>query len=83
MIIVDYGTKPTHTIFYLAGEILKEIILAPCTENNLIEKIFVANSKEFQYQRFELALYVLLLTNKLDYYEEDGELTYAYKQLTH
>lgn len=83
MIIADYGMKPTQTIFYLVGEILKEIMFAPCTENSLIEKIFVASSKELQYERFEIALYVLLLTNKLDYYEENGELTYVYKQPTH
>ena len=80
MLLVDYGLKPSQTIFYLTGLIIRELIKKPCTEKELIEMLFVNESREVNFRRFDLALYVLLLTNKLIYVEKGGDLVYVYQK---
>lgn len=80
MIISDFGLKPYQTIYYIAGEILLEIIQNEKSEAELIMKIFGDNPRSYEIKRFNYALYFLLLTDKFIYKEKDGVLKYVYKE---
>jgi len=79
MILVDYGLRPEQTILYIAGQILNNLKRKPLSEEELLDKLFEENPKEYQVYRFELAVYLLLLLEKINYLSRGGDLFYVYR----